>query len=193
MTVSSREASRLLAGAVPAGADPEAIERVAHRCGYLPLALTVVAGRMAAMPGWTVADHADRLDERHRNHRLDDGVQLALHLSDQRLPGRRRVLLRRLAGHPGQDLDAYAAAALLDAELDETEEHLRRLTADHLVQQPSPVILDRGLVPFDQHLLKFICAHQRELRDGQARVIYCSFQQLAQVLQHPLGVSDRGE
>ncbi|MGK5681278.1 tetratricopeptide repeat protein [Actinoplanes sp. URMC 104] len=135
---SSREASRLLAGAVPAGADPEAIERVAHRCGYLPLALTVVAGRMAAMPGWTVADHADRLDERHRNHRLDDGVQLALHLSDQRLPGRRRVLLRRLAGHPGQDLDAYAAAALLDAELDETEEHLRRLTADHLVQQPSP-------------------------------------------------------
>ncbi len=135
---SSAEASELLADAVPADADPTALERVAHRCGYLPLALTVVAGQMAATPGWTVADHADRLDERHRNYRLDDGVQLALHLSDQRLPAARRTLLRRLAGHSGQDFDAYAAAALLDAGLDETEEHLRRLTAEHLVQQPAP-------------------------------------------------------
>ncbi|MBB4694845.1 tetratricopeptide repeat protein [Paractinoplanes abujensis] len=135
---SSGEASELLAGAVPSDADAAAVERVAQRCGYLPLALTVVAGQMAATPGWSVADHADRLDERHRNHRLDDGVQLALHLSEQGLPERRRLLLRRLAAHPGQDLDVYAAAALLDAELDETEEHLRRLTAEHLVQQPVP-------------------------------------------------------
>ncbi|MBL7260378.1 tetratricopeptide repeat protein [Paractinoplanes lichenicola] len=135
---SSDEASELLAGAVPADADSAAVERVAQRCGYLPLALTVVAGQMAATPGWSVADHADRLDERHRNHRLDDGVQLALHLSEQGLPERRRILLHRLAGHPGQDLDVFAAAALLDAELDETEEHLRRLTAEHLVQQPVP-------------------------------------------------------
>ncbi|TDO38225.1 tetratricopeptide repeat protein [Paractinoplanes brasiliensis] len=135
---SSEEASELLAGAVPVDGDAEAVERVAQRCGYLPLALTVVAGQMTATPGWSVADHADRLDERHRNHRLDDGVQLALHLSDQGLPERRRTLLRRLAGHPGQDLDAYAAAALLDAELDETEEHLRRLAAEHLIQQPVP-------------------------------------------------------
>ncbi|MBU2669502.1 tetratricopeptide repeat protein [Actinoplanes bogorensis] len=135
---SAEEASALLADAAGTDTDSAAVERVAERCGYLPLALTVVAGQMAATPGWSVADHADRLDERHRNHRLDDGVQLALHLSDQRLPESRRILLRRLAGHPGQDLDAYAAAALLDAELDETEEHLRRLAAEHLIQQPVP-------------------------------------------------------
>ncbi|MCM4084478.1 DUF3856 domain-containing protein [Paractinoplanes hotanensis] len=116
----------------------DALERVARRCGYLPLALTIVAGQMAATPSWTVADHADRLEERHRNYHLDDGVQLALHLSDQRLPPARRTLLRRLAGHPGQDFDAYAAAAVLDADLGATEEHLRRLTAEHLVQQPVP-------------------------------------------------------
>ncbi|WP_250009436.1 tetratricopeptide repeat protein [Actinoplanes sp. M2I2] len=129
----SDEAARLL------GDDPsDALERVAHRCGYLPLALTIVAGQMAATPDWTAADHADRLDERHRNYHLDDGVQLALHLSDQRLPPARRTLLRRLAGHPGQDFDTYAAAALLDADLGATEDHLRRLTAEHLVQEPVP-------------------------------------------------------
>jgi len=136
--LSSREASELLAEAGRADADPYALERVAHRCGYLPLALTVVAGQMAATPDWTVADHADRLDERHRTYRLDDGVELALRSSDQSLPPARRTLLRRLASHPGQDFDAYAAAALLDAGLGETEEHLRRLTAENLVQQPVP-------------------------------------------------------
>jgi tetratricopeptide (TPR) repeat protein len=129
----SAEAARLL------GNDrSDDLERVARRCGYLPLALTIVAGQMAATPDWTVADHADRLEERHRNFHLDDGVQLALHLSDQRLPPARRTLLRRLALHPGQDFDAYAAAALLDADVSTTEEHLRRLTAEHLVQQPVP-------------------------------------------------------
>lgn len=130
------EATRLLAGAVPhvpIGVDPRAHERVARRCGHLPLALTVVAAQMANTPGWTMTDHADRLDERHRHHRLDDGVHLALHLSYQRLPAARQTLLRRLAAHPGQDFDTHAAAALLDAD---PAGHLRSLVADHLVQQP---------------------------------------------------------
>ncbi|MCO8272681.1 DUF3856 domain-containing protein [Actinoplanes sp. TRM 88003] len=131
--LSSAEAARLLGNDTS-----DDLERVARRCGYLPLALTIVAGQMAATPDWTVADHADRLDERHRNFHLDDGVQLALHLSDQGLPLARRTLLRRLAGHPGQDFDTYAAAAVLDDDLDATAEHLRRLTAEHLVQQPVP-------------------------------------------------------
>ena len=63
---------------------------------------------------------ADRLDERHRYRRLDDSVQLALHLSYQCLPGPRQTLLRLLSGHPGQDLDDHAAAALLDADIEGT-------------------------------------------------------------------------
>jgi tetratricopeptide (TPR) repeat protein len=139
--LSPEEAAQLLAEAVPqveVGADPSAYARVAQRCGHLPLARTLVAGQMAATSGWTVTDHAERLDERHRHHRLDDGVQLALHLSYQRLPAARQTLLRRLAGHPGQDLDDHAAAALLDAGLDATREHLRQLAAEHLVEQPAP-------------------------------------------------------
>jgi tetratricopeptide (TPR) repeat protein len=133
------EAAGLLARAVPGvpvGTDPEAQERVAHRCGHLPLALTMVAAQMAGTPGWTITDHADRLDERHQHHRLDDGVHLALHVSYQRLPADRQTLLRRLAAHPGQDLDVHAAAALLDTDPAGTAVHLNHLVADHLVQQP---------------------------------------------------------
>ena len=137
--LSPAEAIRLLSEAVPSvtvGADISAYGRVARRCGFLPLALTVVAGQMAATTGWTVTDHADRLDERHRHHRLDSGVELALHLSYQSLPPVRRKLLRRLAGHPGPDLDDQAAAALLDTDLDSTRDHLRQLAAENLVEQP---------------------------------------------------------
>jgi tetratricopeptide (TPR) repeat protein len=136
----AREAAELLIQAVPGvavGPDPAAHGRVAQRCGHLPLALSVVAGQMAARPEWTVTDHADRLDERHRDHRLDTGVELALHLSYQHLPEQRRTLLRRLAAHPGQDLDDYAAATLLDADLATTRDQLRRLTAEHLLLQPA--------------------------------------------------------
>jgi tetratricopeptide (TPR) repeat protein len=139
--LSPPEAIRLLSEAVPSvplGADPSAYGRVARRCGFLPLALTVVGGQMGAAPGWTVTDHADRLDERHQHHRLDSGVELALHSSYQSLPSSRQILLRRLASHPGQDLDDQAAAALLSADLSETREQLTQLTADHLVEHPVP-------------------------------------------------------
>ncbi|PRY32017.1 hypothetical protein [Pseudosporangium ferrugineum] len=78
------EAEGLLRRSVPGiavGDDGSAYARIAARCGHLPLALSVVAGQMGARPGWTVTDHADRLDERHRHRRLDSGVEVALHLS----------------------------------------------------------------------------------------------------------------
>jgi tetratricopeptide (TPR) repeat protein len=135
------EAEQLLVRSVPGmavGADRSAYQRVALRCGHLPLALSVAAGQMAARDGWTVTDHADRLDERHRHRRLDSGVELALHLSYQDLPGRRQTLLRRMAAHPGPDLDDHAAAALLDTDPDTAAAHLRHLTGEYLVQQPVP-------------------------------------------------------
>jgi tetratricopeptide (TPR) repeat protein len=134
------EAERMLAGAVaevPVGPDPFAYQRVARRCGHLPLALGVVAGQMAARPGWTVTDHADRLDERHQHRRLETGVELALHLSYQNLPAQRRTLLRRMAAQPGADLDDLAAAALLDTDAATAAAHLRDLAGESLVQQPA--------------------------------------------------------
>jgi tetratricopeptide (TPR) repeat protein len=133
------EAEQLLVRSVPGvaiGPDQSAFRRVALRCGHLPLALSVAAGQIAARPGWTVTDHADRLDERHHRRRLDTGVELALHVSYQHLPGQRQALLRRMAAHPGPDLDDHAGAALLDTDRDTAAEHLRYLAAEYLVQQP---------------------------------------------------------
>ncbi|GIF16440.1 tetratricopeptide repeat protein [Actinoplanes teichomyceticus] len=123
---------------VPLGADPHAAARIAGRCGYLPLALCLITGHIRNTPGWTLTDHADRLDERHHQRRLDTGVELALDLSYQRLPADRRRLLRLAALHPGPDFDAYAAVALAGTDLPTAREHLHRLHRDHLLQQSTP-------------------------------------------------------
>jgi tetratricopeptide (TPR) repeat protein len=130
----------LLTRAVPQlpADDGEAMRRVAHRCGYLPLALGLVAGHMRGRPDWTPADHADWLDERHRAGRLDDGLALALNLSYQHLPADRRRLLRLLALHPGQDFDGYAAAALAGTGLGTATEHLLQLSDDNMLQRGTP-------------------------------------------------------
>jgi tetratricopeptide (TPR) repeat protein len=123
---------------IPAGSDPGAAERIAARCGHLPLALALVAGHIAAKPGWTLTDHADWLDERHDDRRLETGVELALDVSYGRLPVGERALLRLLAQHPGQDFDAYAAAALAGIEVSAAGARLVELAADHLVQSAGP-------------------------------------------------------
>ena len=129
--------TRATAG-LPLGQDPQAATRIAGRCGHLPLALGLVAAHIRATPGWTLTDHADRLDERHRDRRLDTGVELALDLSYQRLPENRRRLLRLVALHPGQDLDVHAAAALADCEPAAVRAHLDHLRGDHLLQPGTP-------------------------------------------------------
>jgi tetratricopeptide (TPR) repeat protein len=120
---------------VPVGADPHAAARIAGRCGHLPLALSLVAGHIRATAGWSLTDHADRLDERHHDRRLDTGVELALHRSYEHLPTAKQRLFRLLALHPGPDIDAYAAAALTGTDVDAASEHLRHLCAEHLLQQ----------------------------------------------------------
>nr|MDT0663186.1 tetratricopeptide repeat protein [Micromonospora sp. DSM 115978] len=135
------EAVAFLLDAVPGvavGADPCAAARIAGRCGYLPLALGLVTGHIRHTPGWTLTDHADRLDERDRDRRLDAGVELALNLSYRHLPADERRLLRLASLHPGPDLDAHAAAALTGVDLSTVRHHLHSLRRDHLLQQNNP-------------------------------------------------------
>lgn len=135
------EATALLAHAapgVPMGEDPDALSRIAARCGRLPLALGLVAAHLRDTPGWTLTDHADRLDERHRDRQLDPGVHLALDLSYQRLEAGPQRLLRLVALHPGQDFDVHAAAALAGTGPASARDALGDLARDHLVQQVGP-------------------------------------------------------
>ncbi|TQS39806.1 tetratricopeptide repeat protein, partial [Cryptosporangium phraense] len=123
---------------IPVGDDPSAVDRLAGRCGGLPLALSLVEGHIRTTPGWTVTDHADRLDERHVARRLEPAIDIALGQSYQSLPLDRQRLLRLLAIHPGPDLDPYAAAALVDVKPATAEAMLEQLDRDHLVSSPEP-------------------------------------------------------
>jgi tetratricopeptide (TPR) repeat protein len=135
------EALDFLARAAPdsrVGTDPAAARRIADQCGHLPLALGLVAAHITGKPDWTLTDHADRLDERHQDRRLDSGVELALDLSYRQLPADQQRLLRLLALHPGHDLDPYAAAALAGTDLATARGQVRRLCRDHLLQRHAP-------------------------------------------------------
>jgi tetratricopeptide (TPR) repeat protein len=122
----------------PPGDDPDALARITHRCGNLPLALGLIAGHIRTKVGWTLTDHADRLDDRHRDRHLDTGVELALDLSYQHLPTERQRLFRLLALHPGPDLDTYAAANLAATDLETARGHLHYLCAEHLLRPTAP-------------------------------------------------------
>ncbi|GID28626.1 tetratricopeptide repeat protein [Paractinoplanes brasiliensis] len=113
--------------------DPDALERLARACGRLPLALGIVAALIARRPGWTLADHADRLDEQRQVRLLEAGVELALDLSYRNLPGDDRQLLRMAALHPGQEVDAHAAAALANCDVAAAGAGLERLRRENLL------------------------------------------------------------
>nr|WP_246612759.1 tetratricopeptide repeat protein [Actinoplanes bogorensis] len=131
------EALRLLSDEVGAATvcdDLDAAVRITELCGRLPLALGLVAAQVRATPGWSLTDHADRLDEHRRAGRLDDGVALALDRSYRNLDDDRQRLLRLVALHPAGDFDAYAAAALTGDDLGTVRTGLRQLYDDHLIQ-----------------------------------------------------------
>jgi tetratricopeptide (TPR) repeat protein len=130
------ESARLLRGSAakhrPA-ADPQTVDRIAELLGHLPLALALAAARIRANPDWTLADHLDRL-HRHREHlRLDTAVEMALSLSYADQPADLQHTLRRLALHPGPDLEPYAAAALAGTDLRTARHRLQRLSDEGLL------------------------------------------------------------
>ena len=89
---------------------------ITRLCGYLPLAIGMLARQLHHHPAWTAAGLAaelaaarDRL-ELMRAENLS--VAAAFDLSYQDLTAGQRRLFRRLGLHPGPDIDAHAAAAL---------------------------------------------------------------------------------
>jgi tetratricopeptide (TPR) repeat protein len=120
--------------------DPATVERIIGLCGYLPLAITLTAARLHTHPTWTVADLAADLDEtRDRLAELASGelaVAAAFDLSYRDLTAIRQRLFRRLALHPGPDLDAYAAAALDHNSLTAARRGLEDLLEHNLITEP---------------------------------------------------------
>src|ERR1035437_9118211 len=127
------------------GSDAGTIAELARLCGSLPLAIALLAGRLAHHPSWNIttftADFVaaqDRLTELAAGDRPGDpAVAAAFQMSYQDLPADRQRLFRRLGLHPGTDIDAYATAALARVPLLQARQDLDALYTDHLIDEPA--------------------------------------------------------
>ncbi|MFE3660434.1 BTAD domain-containing putative transcriptional regulator [Streptomyces sp. NPDC059165] len=111
-------------------------------CGYLPLAVRIVAARLAARPGWTVATLSRRLQvERRRIDELrigDLAVAAAFEMSYRQLTADQARAFRLVASVDGPDIGLPAAAALLDLDEYDAEDLLEALVDVAMVESPFP-------------------------------------------------------
>jgi class 3 adenylate cyclase/tetratricopeptide (TPR) repeat protein/transcriptional regulator with XRE-family HTH domain len=121
--------------------DP-AVAKLSRLCGYLPLAIGMLASQLRHHPAWTASQLAAGLaaakDRLAVMHAEDVSVAAAFDLSYADLtPGSQR-LFRRLGLVPGPDFDAHAAAALDDTSVEEARRLLDELYDQHLIGEPAP-------------------------------------------------------
>ncbi|MFD5696698.1 AfsR/SARP family transcriptional regulator [Streptomyces lasiicapitis] len=123
-------------------AEPVAARRLAELCGGLPLALRVVAARLADQPRGTLAAMAAELSDESRRAVLldveDTGVRAALRLTLRQLPAAVGHQFAQLGRHPGTHVDRYTAAALAGTDPAAAEAALDRMAAAHLLTRTAP-------------------------------------------------------
>ena len=116
--------------------------QITRLCGYLPLAIAMVAGQLRHHPSWTLASlAADLTTARSRLDLLraeNLSVAAAFDVSYRSLTEGQRRLFRRMGLQLGADIDAYAAAALDGTSLAAIRRGLDALYDRHLVTEPVP-------------------------------------------------------
>jgi tetratricopeptide (TPR) repeat protein/transcriptional regulator with XRE-family HTH domain len=117
-----------------------AVGELVRLCGYLPLAIGMLASQLRHHPAWTAAGLAADLAaarDRLAFMRAENlSVAAAFGLSYAELTAGPQRLFRRLGLVPGPAFDAYAAAALDRTSLDKTRAHLEELYDQHLISEP---------------------------------------------------------
>jgi len=144
-TLSPGEAAELLARlAARPGLEPgdTAVREITRLCGYLPLAIGMMASQLRHRRTWSagrlaagLAAASDRL-ELMRAENLSVAAAFDLSYADLTKPQQR--LFRRLGLVPGASFDAYAAAALDDISLGAARRCLDELFDQHLVIEAAP-------------------------------------------------------
>jgi tetratricopeptide (TPR) repeat protein/transcriptional regulator with XRE-family HTH domain len=119
-----------------------AVAEVARLCGYLPLAIGMLARQLHHHPAWTPAGLAAELaaarDRLELMHAENLSLAAAFDLSYQDLTAGQRRLFRRLGLHPGPDIATHAAAALAGTTLATARRQLHALYDHHLISEPGP-------------------------------------------------------
>jgi DNA-binding SARP family transcriptional activator len=138
------EATDLLArvlGPDRINAEADAAAELARLCGYLPLALRVVAANLASRPHQRLAGYlADLAGEDRLAEMMVDGdeqtaVQAAFDLSYQRLPEPAQRMFRLLGLVPGPTFGPDAAAAVAETDPARARRLLDRLASAHMVEE----------------------------------------------------------
>jgi tetratricopeptide (TPR) repeat protein/transcriptional regulator with XRE-family HTH domain len=143
-TLAPQEASALLirlAGRPELQPGDVAVGEITRRCGYLPLAIGLIASQLRHHPAQTpdsVAASLAAATDRMELMRAENlSVAAAFDLSYQDLSQSLQRLFRRLGLIPGPTFDVYAAAALDDAGLGEARRQLDELYDQHLITEPA--------------------------------------------------------
>jgi hypothetical protein len=144
-TLPPGEAAQLLArlaGRPDLGSGVGAGGEITRSCGFLPLAIGMIASQLRHHPTWTAASLAGSLaaarDRLGLMHAENLSVAAAFDLSYQDLTPAQQQLFRRLGLIPGPTFDAYAAAALDSTSLDQILRDLAELYDQHLIIELAP-------------------------------------------------------
>ncbi len=149
-------------------AEPAAARDIVGMCGYLPLAIQIAGRKLAAHPHWRLERVASRLtDERDRLSFLEVGdleIRASFTLSyDGRPPDEQRAF--RLLSLPAvNDFAPWAAAAILDLDLDEAEDVVDRLAEAQLLERRGVDLA--GAERYRFHDLLRVFARERETGVG---------------------------
>jgi tetratricopeptide (TPR) repeat protein/transcriptional regulator with XRE-family HTH domain len=122
-------------------ADP-GVARITRLCGCLPLAIGMAARQLHHHRSWTLAGLAAELAAATGRLELlaaeNLSVAAAFDLSYDDLTPDQQRLFRRLALHPGPDIDRYAAAALDGTGPAAARRSLEALYEQYLLTEPAP-------------------------------------------------------
>ena len=130
-----------LAGRAGLSPTDRAVAELTGLCGFLPLAIGMVARQLHHHPAWTAAGRAAELASARDRLELmateNLSVAAAFNLSYEDLTEDQQRLFRRLALHPGADIDGYAAAALDGTDLAAARRGLEALYDQYLLTEPA--------------------------------------------------------
>ncbi|MEU8600292.1 AfsR/SARP family transcriptional regulator [Streptomyces parvulus] len=123
-------------------AELAAAQRIVESCAMLPLALRIVAARLAARPRWSLQSISARLsDEFQRIEELRSGdvtISAVFDLTYRQLPEDQASALRRAAVVDSRSFSLSCAAAQLDMADERAETLLDALVDQAMLESPSP-------------------------------------------------------
>lgn len=133
---------RRVLGEVRVRKEKSAFMEIADLLGHLPLAIAIIASRLAWEPRWSTDELLKRLrKEKQRIEQLvneDESVRLSFNLSYDSLEVTDQKFFADLGVFGGQDFSRDAAAIVGQVSLEDAQERLRKLYGLSLVQEERP-------------------------------------------------------